>query len=138
MYGNKWPYDEVHASKIKNNTITRFENIFELTGSGLPKQVMAAQEKVFGFEKIVLAKISANGWAIGNFTLVMEKGISFAQDRKVAVFIQLIGLLIQCKQAQTASSVIENRFRQLFENSQDAVIITDTHGTIISTNSAAS
>ena len=68
----------------------------------------------------------------------MEKGISFAQDRKVAVFIQLIGLLIQCKQAQTASSVIENRFRQLFENSQDAVIITDTHGTIISTNSAAS
>ena len=138
LTGKKWPYDAVRAAKISKNTITRFANVFDLTGSRLPKKLMSSIEEVFGIEKFVVARITAHGKAIGDFTLVMEKGVSFTQDRKVAIYIHLVGLLLQRKQAQTASQVNENRFLQLFENSQEAVILSSTNGKIISANPAAS
>lgn len=137
LAGKKWPHDEVRAAKMKNNTITHFASIFELTGNGLPKKTMSLLVKLFGFGEVVVAKISAKEKVLGDFTIVMPAGVLFTNDSLVAVYIHLVGLLIQRKEAEATFRASEERYRQLFENSHDAVLLTSTDGKIHTANPAA-
>ena len=137
LLGKKWPYDEVRASKIKNNTITHFASLFDMTGNGLPKNTIALLVKLFGFEEVVIAKISTKEKIIGDFTILMPTGIPFTQDSLVSVHIRLVGLLLQRNLAESALRASEEQYRQLFESSLDAVLLTTSDGRINSANLAA-
>ena len=137
LTGKKWPHDAVLAAKIKHNTITRFASLFDLTGNGLPKTTMSLLVKLFGFEEVVVAKISTKEKVLGDFTLLMPAGISFTEDTLVSVYIHLVSLLLQRKQAEATLLASEERYRQFFESSQDAVLLTSSDGRIHSANPAA-
>ena len=117
LSGKLWPRDEKREEKIKNQTITRFASLLDLTGEGLPQVTLHLMVKIFGLGEVVVAKIATSEQALGDFTILMEAGKPFSADDQVALFIRQVGLLLQRRQTEVALKESELRFRSLFEDS---------------------
>jgi len=102
LSGKKWPHDETRAAKTQENIITRFASLFDLAGDALPKPIMVMVKKLFNPGEALVAKIFANEQALGDFTIIMSAGESFAADNLVSIYIRQVGLLLQRKKAEVA------------------------------------
>ena len=100
LYGKKWPHDEIWAAKTRDQTITHFPSMLDLSGSVIPQAPIALVNKIFHPGETVVAKILVREHLLGDFTIVMRSGEAFEADNLVSIYIHQVGLLLQRKQAE--------------------------------------
>lgn len=122
LLGKKWDRDPVISEKIKSHTITRFSTLSELVVDLIAKPVVSLVEKTFNTGEVVLVKILKENIAIGDFTLIMPRNVKFKNDNYVEIYTRQVGLLITNKKATEALQESEDRYRNLFAYSRDAIM----------------
>jgi PAS domain S-box-containing protein len=100
--GKKWPHDPVRAQKIKNQTITRFPTLMDLTGNVIPPSLIALLHETFNLGETIVARIHVDEKSLGDFTIMMPAKVSFTADHLVSMYTHQVGLLLQRKQAEEA------------------------------------
>lgn len=92
LIGKKWDYDHDREAKIKNNKITEFEHIHDLTGSVLPHKIIFTLEKMFNIGKVYVIRISKNKTSIGDFTLIFTGNKILENIEMVELLSDQVGL----------------------------------------------
>jgi PAS domain S-box-containing protein len=99
--GRQWDHDPIRMNKIKAKTITRFATVKDLSGSVLSRPVIILAEKLFSLGEAVVIKIIKDHMILGDFTLIMPKGVPFKDDAIAEVYTRQLGLaMIQKKTEQ--------------------------------------
>ena len=98
--GKQWKHDPVRAKKIEKTTLTRFRNMEELAGQGLPGFAVRAIDNMGGLGEMCILKIMQGERMVGDFFFVMPKGDNYIDDDVVNIFSRQTGLLLTRKQAE--------------------------------------
>ncbi len=114
--GKKWRHDTARANKIKEQVVTRFTDLSDLTGGVIPGPVTALLTKSFVLGETVLVKITKNDIMLGDFTLMMPKGRAFDKDRLVEIFAKQLGLVIERKRAEDKLTQAKEQYYSLVDN----------------------
>lgn len=96
LVGRKWPYDPRRNVIINNNVVTIFGNLRQLTDKAISPSVILALEKLFHTGQVVVVKLLDEDRIMGDFTLIMKKGESFANREKIEECAARTGKLIRC------------------------------------------
>ena len=108
--GKEWDHDPHRIEKIKDQSITRFSTLHELTGEVIPKRICDLITKTFGIGETVLAKIQKNDVMLGDFTFLMPKGKPFRNDALVEMFGRQLGMMIdRGRMEETIKETNENQ-----------------------------
>ena len=133
--GKKWDKDPVRDEKIKEHTVTRFDSINVLTSGIIPKSIITLLENTFKVGQVVLVKITKNNVMLGDFTLIMAKGELFDRESVAKLYSRQLGLVIERTRAQAEIIEANENFRQMFNTTPDASIITRiSDGLIVNVN----
>ncbi|MFP4691795.1 MAG: ATP-binding protein [Bacteroidales bacterium] len=109
IVGKRWPHDPVRAEKIRDQALTRFQNLEEFAGHALPRFAIKAIDNIGGIGEICVLKIMQGKSLIGDFFFVMPKNNSYINDYIVNIFSQQTGLLLTRKQAEEELSHAKNQ-----------------------------
>ncbi|MEI8084846.1 MAG: PAS domain S-box protein [Paludibacter sp.] len=135
LINKKWKYDDVMSSKIKNNAITRFKSLRELTGI-IPKPIAKLIDKTFNLGEVAIAKINIYGKDEGYFTLFFGGGNSIQNIRIVELYNLQAGLFIKRKQTEAALKSSEQMLQNILEHFPGDVFWKDTQSTFLGCNSS--
>ena len=102
IINKKWKQDKIRDDKIRNNTITTYSSISELSGHVIPKPICSIIEKTFNLGEVSIVKINKNNKSIGDFTLLYSKGETIKSFELVSLFANQVGLFIERKRAEIA------------------------------------
>ncbi len=97
----KWKYDPIRAKKIKENTVTLFSSLSELTNYKLPAAVVKMIEKTFNIQEVVVIKVNMNDEPVGDFTLFFQKNTKMKNKELVEICANQIGMFINRKRNET-------------------------------------
>ncbi|MBE3036538.1 MAG: diguanylate cyclase [Candidatus Atribacteria bacterium] len=123
LIGKKWDYDPARTERIKAHIITRFSTLSELLGDRVAKPVVSLMEKTFNTGEVFLVKMLKENVMLGDFILIMSRNVKFKNDNYVEIYTRQVGLLITRKKATEALQESEDRYRNLFAYSRDAIMI---------------
>jgi PAS domain S-box-containing protein len=126
VVNKKWKRDIRREKMIKDQTITRFNSLHELTDGVINKLVIKIIEKTFNLGYIYILKISKEEKLLGDFTLFFTKGQKLASLKIVELFANNIGIYLD-KRLVEEQNIILNR---AVENSPASIVITDANGLI--------
>ena len=87
-----WNHDLNRAEKTKQQIITRFSNLHELTGDSVPKKIISLIEKIFSLKETFIVKIVKENKVIGDFTLLFKNGETLRNSSFVELYASQIGL----------------------------------------------
>jgi|GEM_PF-6540733 len=143
LNGRVWPQDLKRMQKIENKTITRFKELTDLTGDILPVKAISLIEKTFNLGEVLIAKILRKGIMLGDFTIMMDKGQAFEDEKITELYTRQIGILITKKLDQDElerkeKEILESEenFRTFFEAMDDIILVGNREGNIIYANNA--
>ena len=118
----QWPHDIARAEKLKGNLTVRFQNLEELTGESLPRNIIRFIERAFKIGEVIVFKIMHQDKMLGDFTLIMESGKHFVKEAIAEIFCSQLGMVIErlrtneaLKQTQLQLENTEEQFRVLVE-----------------------
>ncbi len=100
LQGKKWPHDPVKAEKIKDQMLTRFKNLTDLTGSVIPDFILKSVESIADVGEIYVLKVMQGNLIIGDFTFVMPKNDMYIDNHIVDIYARQTGLLLTRKRAE--------------------------------------
>ncbi|MDK2912433.1 MAG: two-component system, sensor histidine kinase and response regulator [Methanolobus sp.] len=100
LKGNKWDIDSRVEERIRNNSITRFRELNELTDGIVPQRTIRLLQKIFGVGETVVAKIEKDNATMGYFIILMPSGKILEDEEFVEIFTRQAGLLISRKKAE--------------------------------------
>jgi len=136
IIGKKWRHDPYRLEKIKDNIITIFPSLHELTNEVLPKNVVIFLEKTFFTGQVIVIKIIKDNLMIGYFTLIMPLSHPLQNKRFLEIYTRQVGLLLNQKRYEERLRSSERNFRLFFETIDDMIIIGNKKGEIFYTNKA--
>ncbi|MFO7978924.1 MAG: PAS domain S-box protein, partial [Bacteroidales bacterium] len=131
VIGKRWPHDPVREQKIRNQSITIFSHLKDLTGNVVPAGISNYLEKTFHIEEVVVAKITPGDHMIGDFTFFMTHGRPFRNHHEVEIFARQVGTFILARRSENALLKKEKKYREIFESIQDVYFETNQKGTIL-------
>jgi PAS domain S-box-containing protein len=137
IVGKKWKHDANKAEKTKDNIISRFKNLHELTGAVISKPIITLIEKTFKIGEIAVVKIFKGEKSLGDFTLIMAEGESLKNDISIELFAQQVGLFIDRNNIEEALKISEVKYRSLVNLMQVGIIIQDSQAKILFSNPKA-
>ncbi|MEI7504827.1 MAG: PAS domain S-box protein, partial [Paludibacter sp.] len=135
LINKKWKYDDIMSSRIKNNIITRFKSLNELTGI-IPKPIAKLIDKTFNLGEVAIAKINIYGKDEGYFTLFFGGGNSIQNIRIVELYTLQAGLFIKRKQAEVALKNSEQMLQNILEHFPGDVFWKDKNAIFIGCNTS--
>jgi len=97
----KWKYDPIRAKKIKENTVTLFSSLSELTNYKLPAAVVKMIEKTFNIQEVVVIKVNMNDEPVGDFTLFFQKNTRMKNKELAEIYANQIGMFITRKRNES-------------------------------------
>jgi len=100
LAGKQWPHDPERNKKISKETLTRFSNLHELTGTRIPEFIISHIEHLFAIGEVYVLKIMRQDKMLGDFTFVMPRGKTFSEESSAGIFSRQLGLLLARKQAE--------------------------------------
>lgn len=124
----KWTHDNSRAEKIKDNTITVFDSLKDLTGNVISGKIVSAIEKIAGTGEAVIIKITRNNIMLGDFTLIMDKGIKFRNYYSTEIYARQVGFLIERINSGNKLMKKQEELDRYFSSSLDLLCIADTAG----------
>ncbi|MFO7924388.1 MAG: PAS domain S-box protein [Bacteroidales bacterium] len=125
-----WKHDPVRAEKTKDQTITRFMHLHELTGDVIPKNVIYLIEKTFGIEETFVVKIVKDDKVSGDFTLLFEKGETLKNNSFVELYASQVCLFLERHKLTNLLKNSEGKYRMLVENLNEIIYTLDKDGKI--------
>ncbi|WP_321430923.1 PAS domain S-box protein [uncultured Methanolobus sp.] len=127
-----WDRDKNLEDKIKNNIITHFSSIHELTEGSFPGKPIILLEKTFNVGHTIIANIFRNSPNMGYFVLIYSVGEDPVNEEIIEVLSRQVGLLLERKKTeeklrfqfryQKMISEISSRFLRISDNEVDDAI----------------
>ncbi len=96
----KWKYDPAREAKIKNQNVTHFDSLHDLTGTVINRKISELIEKTFNIGKVSVIVISKYNNAIGDITLIFEKDKTIRNIGLAVLFANQVGMFITRKQVE--------------------------------------
>jgi PAS domain S-box-containing protein len=125
-----WIHDPHRASKIKQQIITRFIHLNELTGEVIPKNVIYLIEKIFSIDETFIIKIVKENKVLGDFTLIYNKGETLINNSLVELYANLTGMFLDRVKLTNILKNSEIKHSTLISNISDVIGIIDLDGII--------
>jgi PAS domain S-box-containing protein len=125
-----WIHDPHRASKIKEQIITRFMHLNELTGDVIPKNVIYLIEKIFSIDETFIIKIVKENKVLGDFTLIYNKGETLINNSLVELYANLTGMFLDRVKLTNILKISEIKHTTLISNISDVIGIIDLDGII--------
>nr|WP_321497955.1 response regulator [uncultured Methanolobus sp.] len=132
LKGKVWKREASLENKIRNNIITRFSSIHELTEGLFPKTPIIMLEKAFNVGLTIIANIVRNDLNLGYFVLIYDVDEEYPNEELIEVFSRQVGLLLERKRTQEELrfnfryqkmiSEISSRFLSVSDNELDKTI----------------
>lgn len=121
----RWKDDPARKIRINNQQTTRFEYLRELTGEIIPGKITYLIEKTFGLGAVYIVKVESKKKSVGDFTLFYEKNKELQNQDIVELFANQIALYLQRNQSEKDIKESENKFRLLFEDNPQPMMVHD-------------
>lgn len=132
-----WKHDSSREEKTKNQIITIFEHLYNLTGNVISKKVIQQIEKIFNVCETCVVKVFKEDKSLGDFTLLFSKGDSIKNTKFVELFANEVGLFLDRYKMADSERVNEIKMRAITDAAQDAILIMDPKGLVSYWNPAA-
>jgi hypothetical protein len=94
-WGKRWSYDKSKEEKTRENDITVFSSLADLTENVVPQKISRAIEKTFDIGEVVVAKIRKEETHLGDFTLMFKKGDHMKNRDLLALYLSELGLFLE-------------------------------------------
>ncbi|MCX6054346.1 MAG: PAS domain S-box protein, partial [Chloroflexi bacterium] len=117
----EWPIDKDRENRIKENKITRFPSLYDITEKGLPKKIIGRIIKLSNLGQVVIVKVFSGDEVFGDFTILMQRGSIFTADELVLLFVRQVRLLLQRNKIETSLRSSQEAYRQLVEQIPEVV-----------------
>ena len=125
VMNKKWKFDPFREEKTRDNPITRFESFHELSNFSIPRTVSTLIEKTFNLGDCFVVKVTKNNKAIGDFTLIYQKGGTLNNSELVLLFANQVALYLDRDKTNKALRINEEKYRYLFANNPQPMYIYD-------------
>lgn len=112
LIGKKWSRDEERIKKIRDQNITYFDSLGDLSGAVIFPGVIKTLERVFKIGQVVVVKIMKDGKQLGDFTMIMERGVEFIYPDILEIYASMVGLYIEKRKS-------EGQYQKLFQEMLD-------------------
>ncbi|NLV70458.1 MAG: diguanylate cyclase [Clostridiales bacterium] len=132
--GKKWRYDPVREAKTKDQDITCFETLWDLTGDVIPEVLVRQLTKLLNVGQVVVAKVEKGGKRIGDFTLFFKKGCHLLNRDLVRLYLAQLGLFIEKTRLEQSLIASQKRFYILAEHAPIGFVACDPDGAITYAN----
>ena len=116
LVNKRWKPDPLRAEKTKQNIITHFASLHDLTGGIIPKSVVYLLEQTFGLGEIVIVKTVKDQKVLGDFTLLFGKGETLLNEKFVDLYAQQVGMLLERNSVTNAFRISEAVHSSLISN----------------------
>ncbi|MBI9109555.1 MAG: PAS domain S-box protein, partial [Spirochaetales bacterium] len=130
----EWAPDPYRFKLIKDNRVTTFAHLHELTNYVLSKKAIQLLEKTFRLGQTVIIKSTRGERIIGDFTLLFTKGKELQNENEAIIYADMVGMLIENRNQRRKLEKSDERFRKLFQNSKDGMYIRSHDGCIEDVN----
>jgi PAS domain S-box-containing protein len=125
-----WIHDPHRAAKTKQQIITRFIHLNELTRDVIPKNVIYLIEKIFSIDETFIIKIVKENKVLGDFTLLFNKGETLINNSLVELYANLTGMFLDRVKLTNILKNSEIKHSTLISNISDVIGIIDLDGII--------
>ena len=125
-----WIHDPHRAAKTKQQIITRFIHLNELTSDVIPKNVIYLIEKIFSIDETFIIKIVKENKVLGDFTLLFNKGETLINNSLVELYANLTGMFLDRVKLTNILKNSEIKHSTLISNISDVIGIIDLDGII--------
>ena len=116
--GRQWDHDPIRMNKIKAKTITRFDTVKDLSGSVIPRPLIILAEKLLSVGEAVVIKIVKEHMILGDFTLLMPKGVPFKEDAIAEVYTRQLGLAMIQKKTEHQLKTERERLANILDGTR--------------------
>ncbi len=130
VIGTHWKHDPFRAEKTKQQNITRFGHLYELTGNVISKNAVFLVEITFGLGEVFIVKIVKEDKVLGDFTLLFKKGETLKNSKFVDLFAHQTGMLLDRIKSINAVRNSEIRHSSMISNISDVIGLIDAEGII--------
>jgi PAS domain S-box-containing protein len=131
IVGKKWEYDPERQKKIDKSKTTVFNNLSDLTGNKLPKNIISLLCKTFNIGKVVIVKTTKDGRMLGDFTLIFSGKDEMQHRELIETYADLTGMLLNRLDNEEEIRESEKSQKTLLENIAAGILIIDPETKII-------
>ncbi len=114
--GKSWPHDPVRHEKIKDQVLTRFESLTDLTAEIIPGFIIRRIQQLFSLGEVLLMRMMKGEQMVGDFTFVMPMGKPFTEAWATEIFSRQIELLLVQRQAERKLLAQSEELRHALEH----------------------
>lgn len=134
VVGKRWSYDKSKEEKTRENDITVFSSLADLTENVVPQKISRAIEKTFDIGEVVVAKIRKEETHLGDFTLMFKKGDHMKNRDLLALYLSELGLFLEKNRLSGELKTSREMFYTLAEYAPVGFLSCDTKGSITYAN----
>ena len=134
VVGKRWSYDKSKEEKTRENDITVFSSLADLTENVVPQKISRAIEKTFDIGEVVVAKIRKEETHLGDFTLMFKKGDHMKNRDLLALYLSELGLFLEKNRLASELNESQKMFYTLAEYAPVGFLSCNTKGTITYAN----
>jgi len=136
LVNKKWKHDPVRLGKLKDKTIVKFDSLFELADSAIPKTITTLVAKVFNVGEVWVIRIVKKSMVIGDYTLLFTRGNTLQNSEIIELYANQVGLYIERLNSEKALRKSEEIYRNLVMRIPDGVYKSTRAGKFIDVNPA--
>ena len=125
-----WNHNPKRVAKTKQQIITRYMHLNELTGDVIPKSVIYLIEKTFSIEETFIVKIVKENKVLGDFTLMFKKGETLINNSLVELYANMTGMFLDRNKLTNILKNSEIKHSAMISNISDVIGIIDLDGII--------
>lgn len=134
LIGKTWAYDPHREQRIKDNKVTVYDSLADLTYSVFSKQVISFLQYTFKLGIVCIVKMQKDTEILGDFTLMFEKGKQLQNQNLIELIADMTGAAIQRIRAEEKILQQQEELQNFFNVNLDLLCIADLDGNFIKVN----
>ncbi len=136
--GTTYKINEIARSQLLTGKYHKLPGkIHTLSFGQIPKPICHALETLFKITEIYSMGFTWKGELLGNIVIIVRKDTNLKNRKVIEAFINQAAVALQRKRVEETLGEVENKYRDLFETSPDAIILLDSEFKILDYNEAA-
>lgn len=123
--GFHWKHDPEKEEKLKQQTITKFEFLSDITKNVVPETVIKNIEKKFNIGCVYVINIVNEGKKFAEIILIFERNKLIENISILEIFSNQVGEYLNRKKTEASLRLSEEKYRLMFENNSQPMCIVD-------------